>query len=50
MRRFFIMSSIWQHSEYYLFGFLFLVVLILIITCTEVRPQVGTGVIPSGSL
>jgi len=33
---FFIMSSIWQHSEYYLFGFLFLVLLILIITCTEV--------------
>jgi transmembrane 9 superfamily protein 2/4 len=33
---FFIMSSIWQHQEYYLFGFLFLVLIILVITCAEV--------------
>merc|ERR1719247_2726372 len=30
---FFIMSSLWQHQFYYLFGFLALVVLILIVTC-----------------
>merc|ERR1711904_547374 len=33
---FFIMSSIWQHQFYYLFGFLALVLVILIVTCTEV--------------
>eukprot|EP00928_Gymnodinium_smaydae_P022077 TRINITY_DN1865_c0_g1_i1.p1 TRINITY_DN1865_c0_g1~~TRINITY_DN1865_c0_g1_i1.p1 ORF type:complete len:625 (-),score=136.40 TRINITY_DN1865_c0_g1_i1:511-2385(-) len=33
---FFIMSSIWQHQFYYLFGFLALVLAILIITCAEV--------------
>jgi transmembrane 9 superfamily protein 2/4 len=33
---FFIMSSIWQHQFYYLFGFLALVLVILMITCTEV--------------
>jgi len=32
----FIMTSIWQHRFYYLFGFLALVLLILIITCAEV--------------
>merc|ERR1719265_985585 len=32
---FFIMSSIWQHPFYYLFGFLVLVLLILIVTCAE---------------
>jgi len=32
----FIMSSIWQHRFYYLFGFLVLVLVILIITCAEV--------------
>merc|ERR1719440_963959 len=32
---FFIMSSIWQHQFYYLFGFLVLVLLILIVTCAE---------------
>jgi transmembrane 9 superfamily protein 2/4 len=33
---FFIMSSIWQHQIYYVFGFLVLVLIILIITCAEV--------------
>merc|ERR1711959_567713 len=33
---FFIMSSIWQHQFYYLFGFLVLVVIILVITCAEI--------------
>lgn len=32
---YFIMSSIWSSSTYYMFGFLFLVFLILIITCSE---------------
>merc|ERR1711957_885940 len=33
---FFIMSSIWQHQIYYMFGFLVLVLLILIVTCAEI--------------
>merc|ERR1711957_669522 len=33
---FFIMSSLWQHQFYYLFGFLALVLVILIITCGEI--------------
>ena len=33
---FFILSSIWQHQIYYMFGFLFMVFLILIITCAEI--------------
>lgn len=33
---FFIMSSIWQHQIYYMFGFLVLVLLILIATCAEI--------------
>merc|ERR1711935_1257234 len=33
---FFILSSIWQHHIYYMFGFLVLVLLILAVTCTEV--------------
>jgi|Transcript_1809 transmembrane 9 superfamily protein 2/4 len=33
---FFIMSSIWQHQLYYMFGFLVLVLIILIITCAEI--------------
>merc|ERR1712146_310126 len=33
---FFILSSIWQHQFYYLFGFLLLVMIILIITCVEI--------------
>jgi len=32
---FFILNSIWSHQIYYMFGFLFLVYLILIITCSE---------------
>ncbi|RKO89014.1 hypothetical protein BDK51DRAFT_24443, partial [Blyttiomyces helicus] len=32
----FIMKSIWSHSVYYVFGFLFLVFAILVITCSEV--------------
>jgi len=31
----FILSSIWQHRFYYMFGFLFLVFAILIVTCAE---------------
>jgi transmembrane 9 superfamily protein 2/4 len=33
---FFIMSSIWQHQIYYMFGFLVLVLIILILTCAEI--------------
>eukprot|EP00927_Polykrikos_kofoidii_P055467 TRINITY_DN49717_c0_g1_i1.p1 TRINITY_DN49717_c0_g1~~TRINITY_DN49717_c0_g1_i1.p1 ORF type:complete len:653 (-),score=106.61 TRINITY_DN49717_c0_g1_i1:194-2083(-) len=33
---FFIMSSIWQHQFYYLFGFLMLVIVILVVTCAEI--------------
>jgi transmembrane 9 superfamily protein 2/4 len=33
---FFIMSSIWLHQVYYLFGFLVMVLLILAVTCAEV--------------
>ncbi len=33
---FFILSSIWLHQFYYVFGFLLLVVLILIVTCAEI--------------
>merc|ERR1719401_2490002 len=33
---FFIMSSLWQHQFYYLFGFLALVLAILLITCAEI--------------
>eukprot|EP00475_Leptophrys_vorax_P027384 TRINITY_DN3905_c0_g1_i3.p1 TRINITY_DN3905_c0_g1~~TRINITY_DN3905_c0_g1_i3.p1 ORF type:complete len:489 (+),score=128.74 TRINITY_DN3905_c0_g1_i3:532-1998(+) len=33
---FFIMSSIWLHRFYYVFGFLLLVFLILIVTCAEI--------------
>jgi len=32
----FLMGSIWHHQFYYLFGFLFLVLLILIVTCAEI--------------
>lgn len=32
---FFILNSIWSHQMYYMFGFLFLVFVILIITCSE---------------
>lgn len=33
---FFIMSSIWQHQFYYFFGFLALVLVILVATCAEI--------------
>merc|ERR1719333_1111569 len=33
---FFIMSSLWQHQFYYLFGFLALVLCILMVTCAEI--------------
>jgi transmembrane 9 superfamily protein 2/4 len=33
---FFVLSSLWMHQIYYLFGFLFLVLVILFITCSEV--------------
>jgi len=32
---FFILNSIWSHQMYYMFGFLFLVFIILIVTCSE---------------
>ena len=32
---FFILNSIWSHQTYYMFGFLFLVFTILVITCSE---------------
>jgi len=33
---FFILSSLWLHQVYYIFGFLFIVFMILIITCAEI--------------
>lgn len=33
---FFIMSSVWLHQFYYVFGFLFLVFVILVVTCAEI--------------
>jgi len=33
---FFIMSSVWHHQYFYMFGFLFVVLVILIITCAEI--------------
>jgi len=33
---FFILSSVWLNQFYYVFGFLALVVLILVITCSEI--------------
>mmetsp|Transcript_16458 Transcript_16458/g.39316 ORF Transcript_16458/g.39316 Transcript_16458/m.39316 type:complete len:667 (-) Transcript_16458:87-2087(-) len=33
---FYVLSSIWQHQIYYLFGILFLVLVILLLTCSEV--------------
>ncbi|XP_051149425.1 transmembrane 9 superfamily member 9-like [Andrographis paniculata] len=33
---FFILTSIWLHQFYYLFGFLFLVFIILVVTCAEI--------------
>jgi len=35
LQLFFILNSIWSHHVYYMFGFLFLVFLILVITCSE---------------
>lgn len=32
---FFILNSIWSSQTYYMFGFLFLVFLILVVTCSE---------------
>lgn len=33
---FFIMSSVWLHQFYYVFGFLFIVFVILVLTCAEI--------------
>eukprot|EP01095_Lingulamoeba_sp_RSL-Kostka_P006661 TRINITY_DN20_c1_g1_i1.p1 TRINITY_DN20_c1_g1~~TRINITY_DN20_c1_g1_i1.p1 ORF type:complete len:632 (+),score=174.44 TRINITY_DN20_c1_g1_i1:96-1991(+) len=33
---FFILTSIWQHQFYYMFGFLFIVFVILVLTCAEI--------------
>ncbi|EER88736.1 hypothetical protein BDA96_10G273800 [Sorghum bicolor] len=36
MELFFILTTIWLHQFYYIFGFLFLVFVILIVTCAEI--------------
>lgn len=33
---FFIFTAIWQNQFYYMFGFLFLVLIILVISCSEI--------------
>jgi transmembrane 9 superfamily protein 2/4 len=33
---FFVMSALWMHTIYYVFGFLFIVLIILVITCAEI--------------
>ena len=33
---FFVMSALWMHTIYYVFGFLFLVLFILVVTCAEI--------------
>ncbi|XP_042508294.1 transmembrane 9 superfamily member 10-like [Macadamia integrifolia] len=33
---FFILTSIWLHQSYYIFGFLFIVFVILVVTCAEI--------------
>jgi transmembrane 9 superfamily member 2/4 len=33
---FFILSALWLHQIYYIFGFLFLVMIVLIVTCAEI--------------
>ena len=33
---FFIMSALWLHQIYYIFGFLFLVMIVLVVTCAEI--------------
>jgi hypothetical protein len=33
---FFIMSALWLHQIYYIFGFLFLVMVVLVVTCAEI--------------
>lgn len=33
---FFILSSIWDHRFYYLFGFMLLVLIILVVTCAQI--------------
>jgi transmembrane 9 superfamily member 2/4 len=33
---FFIMSALWLHQVYYIFGFLFLVMIVLVVTCAEI--------------
>lgn len=33
---FFILSALWLHQIYYIFGFLFLIMIVLIITCAEI--------------
>ncbi|XP_068596995.1 transmembrane 9 superfamily member 2 [Brachionichthys hirsutus] len=38
---FFILNSIWSHQMYYMFGFLFLVFIILVITCSEATVLLG---------
>merc|ERR1712076_305505 len=38
---FFIMSSVWMHQFYYVFGFLFIVFVVLLITCAEISIVMG---------
>ena len=38
---FFIMSSLWQHRFYYLFGFLFIVLVVLVVTSEESSREPG---------
>jgi transmembrane 9 superfamily protein 2/4 len=33
---FYLMSSVWQHQLYYMFGFLFVVFFLLVVTCAEI--------------
>ena len=40
---YFIMSSLWLHEVYYVFGFLFIVSLLTIIVCAEVRSRSRGG-------
>ena len=51
---FFILTSMWMHQFYYLFGFLALVFIILIITCAEITIvlayfQLCSGAAPGGA-
>ena len=40
---FFILSSVWLHQYYYVFGFLLIVFLILLVTCGEVPRAISAA-------